>query len=73
MNQNQNTVQPSWVARCVMKKSRNFVYRFRVVAENEEAARLAALPKVPDSFVLESIEPERDSAFTVDLTDLPRI
>ena len=70
MNTSLNT---PWEIRAAMDAKPTIVYRFRVEAPDEAAARRAAAEKLPAGFTVTDLRPARGDDPAVDLTGLPRI
>ena len=74
MNIKQNVVKTWWEVYTVFDLNPNITYRFRVQAESEEAARLAAAEKLPEGNSIRSITPVDDDFPVIDIpADAQRI
>lgn len=74
MNIKHNVVKTWWEIDTVFDLNPNITYRFRVQAESQEAARIAAAEKLPEGNSIRSITPVDDDFPVIDIpADAERI
>lgn len=73
MNIKQNVVKKWWDVKSAMNKNHAIVFKYRVEAESEEQARIAAAEKLPAGFTITVITEADGDLSPVDLTDSDKI
>lgn len=73
MNIKQNVVKKWWDVKSAMDKNHAIVFKYRVEAESEEQARVAAAEKLPAGFTITVITEADGDLPPVDLTDSEKI